>query len=63
MSKGKRGTDGTQAGSQGQGKGGGSPERAIEVMAAVRLAIALWELIRDVIRDDHWLEGGPGRLL
>jgi hypothetical protein len=47
---------------KGKGKGSGGQERATEVMTAVRLVIAIWELIQDVI-DDHWLGGGPGRLL
>jgi hypothetical protein len=38
-------------------------EKATEVMTAVRLVIALWELIWAVARDDHWLGGGPGQLL
>jgi hypothetical protein len=47
----------------GKRKRAGGTEKATEVMAAVRLVIALWELIRDVVRDDHWPGGGPGRLL
>jgi hypothetical protein len=43
-------------------KGGSAREKAIELAAAVRLAVALWELIQDVLRDGHW-PGGPGRPL
>jgi hypothetical protein len=59
----RRSGGGKQVVAPGKRKRAGGTEKATEVMTAVRLVIALWEFFRDVVRDDHWPGGGPGRLL
>jgi hypothetical protein len=46
---------------KGRRGGGSGPDRATEVMTAVRLLIAIWELVQDAFRDGRWPGGGPGR--
>jgi hypothetical protein len=47
----------------GKRKRAGGTEKTTGALTAIRLVIAVWELIRAVVRDDHWLGSGPGRLI
>jgi hypothetical protein len=64
-SAGQRPGGGRQAAPGKRKRACGGTEKAteVEVMTAIRLVISLWELIWTIARDDHWLGGGPGRLL